>query len=127
MLDYWASTGLVEPSLRADNGTGTQCLYSVRDIEILKVMKGLLDAGISLDQSRAAVQHLRNRDTEDMTGVTLVSDGVSVYECRSTDEVVDLIQEDRGIFGITLSRICHEVEGILALLPAVPIWKLGGN
>jgi DNA-binding transcriptional MerR regulator len=118
-LDYWARTGLVEPSVRAAHGSGSQRLYSFRDILVLKVVKRLLDTGISLQQIRAAVQHLRDRGTEDLAQVTLMSDGVSVYECTSPDEVVDLLAGGQGVFGIALGRVWSEVEGDLAVLPAV--------
>ncbi len=118
-LDYWARTGLVEPSVRAAHGSGSQRLYSFRDILVLKVVKRLLDTGISLQQIRAAVQHLRDRGTDDLAQVTLMSDGVSVYECTSADEVVDLLQGGQGVFGIALGRVWREVEGDLAELPAV--------
>jgi len=118
-LDYWARTGLVEPSVRAAHGSGSQRLYSFRDILVLKVVKRLLDTGISLQQIRAAVQHLRDRGSADLAQVTLMSDGVSVYECTSADEVVDLLQGGQGVFGIALGRVWREVEGDLAELPAV--------
>jgi len=118
-LDYWARTGLVEPSVRAAHGSGSQRLYGFRDILVLKVVKRLLDTGISLQQIRAAVQHLRDHGAEDLAQVTLMSDGVSVYECTSPDEVVDLLQGGQGVFGIALGRVWHEVEGDLAVLPAV--------
>jgi DNA-binding transcriptional MerR regulator len=118
-LDYWARTGLVEPSVRAAQGSGSQRLYSFRDILVLKVVKRLLDTGISLQQIRAAVQHLRDRGTEDLAQVTLMSDGVSVYECTSPDEVVDLLAGGQGVFGIALGRVWQEVAGELAELPAV--------
>ena len=118
-LDYWARTGLVEPSVRAAHGSGSQRLYSFRDILVLKVVKRLLDTGISLQQIRAAVQHLRDHGTDDLAQVTLMSDGVSVYECTSADEVVDLLQGGQGVFGIALGRVWREVEGDLAVLPAV--------
>jgi DNA-binding transcriptional MerR regulator len=118
-LDYWARTGLVEPSVRAAHGSGSQRLYGFRDILVLKVVKRLLDTGISLQQIRAAVQHLRDRGTDDLAQVTLMSDGVSVYECTSADEVVDLLQGGQGVFGIALGRVWREVEGDLAMLPAV--------
>jgi DNA-binding transcriptional MerR regulator len=116
-LDYWARTGLVEPSVRAAHGSGSQRLYSFRDILVLKVVKRLLEAGISLQQIRAAVQHLRERGTGDLAQVTLMSDGASVYECTSADEVVDLLQGGQGVFGIALGRVWREVEGTLAELP----------
>src|SRR5580698_9456980 len=117
-LDYWARTGLVEPSIRAASGSGSQRLYGFRDILVLKVVKRLLDTGISLQQIRAAVDHLRKQGTTDLAQVTLMSDGVSVYECTSPDEVVDLLQGGQGVFGIALGRVWREVEGTLADLPA---------
>jgi len=117
-LDYWARTGLVEPSVRAASGSGSQRLYGFRDILVLKVVKRLLDTGISLQQIRAAVAHLRKRGSADLAQITLMSDGVSVYECTSADEVVDLLQGGQGVFGIALGRVWQEVEGTLATLPA---------
>jgi DNA-binding transcriptional MerR regulator len=119
-LDYWARTALVEPSVRAAHGSGSLRLYSFRDILVLKVVKRLLDTGISLQQIRTAVDHLRDRGTGDLARLTLMSDGVSVYECASADEVVDLLAGGQGVFGIALGRIWQEVDGTLAELPAEP-------
>ena len=116
-LDYWARTGLVEPSVRSASGSGSQRLYGFRDILVLKVVKSLLDTGISLQQIRAAVTHLRERGSADLAQVTLMSDGASVYECTSPDEVIDLLQGGQGVFGIALGRVWQEVEGSLAELP----------
>jgi DNA-binding transcriptional MerR regulator len=117
-LDYWARTGLVEPSIRPASGSGTQRLYGFRDILVLKVVKRLLDAGISLQQIRHAVAYLHGRGGADLAQVTLMCDGVSVYEFTSHDEVIDLLQAGQGVFGIALSHVWREVEGSLAALPA---------
>jgi len=117
-LDYWARTGLVEPTVRGATGSGTQRLYSFRDILLLKVIKRLLDAGISLQQIRRAVQHLRERGTDDLTRVTLMSDGATVYECTSNDEVIDLLQGGQGVFGIAIGGVWREIEGSLSDLPS---------
>ncbi|MCC2308491.1 MerR family transcriptional regulator [Cellulomonas sp. zg-Y338] len=116
-LDYWARTGLVEPTIRPATGSGTQRLYSFRDILVLKVVKRLLDTGVSLQQIRTAVSHLRERGVDDLAQITLMSDGASVYECTSADEVIDLVQGGQGVFGIAVGRVWREVEGTLAQLP----------
>jgi DNA-binding transcriptional MerR regulator len=116
-LDYWARTGLVEPGIRSAHGSGSQRLYSFRDILVLKVVKRLLDTGVSLQNIRTAVSHLRERGVEDLAQITLMSDGASVYECTSADEVVDLVQGGQGVFGIAVGRVWREVEGSLAELP----------
>jgi DNA-binding transcriptional MerR regulator len=124
-LDYWARTGLVEPSVRAAHGSGSQRLYGFRDILVLKVVKKLLDTGISLQQIRTAVNHLHDRGASDLARLTLMSDGASVYECTSPDQVVDLLAGGQGVFGIALGRIWQEVDGSLANLPAEPADESG--
>ncbi|MGJ7442683.1 MerR family transcriptional regulator [Aquipuribacter sp. MA13-6] len=117
-LDYWARTGLVEPAVRGASGSGSQRLYGFRDILVLKVVKRLLDTGVSLQQIRTATQVLRSHGVEDLANITLISDGASVYECTSADEVIDLVQGGQGVFGIAVGRVWREVEGTLAELPA---------
>ena len=117
-LDYWARTGLVEPTVRPAHGSGTQRLYGFRDILVLKIVKRLLDTGVSLQQIRQAVAQLRDRGVADLAQITLMSDGATVYECTSPDEVVDLLQGGQGVFGIAVGRVWREVEGSLASLPS---------
>lgn len=117
-LDYWARTGLVAPTVRDAAGSGSQRLYSFRDILLLRVIKRLLDAGISLQQIRTAIAHLRDRGVSDLTEVTLMSDGASVYECTSDDQVIDLLRGGQGVFGIALGGVWRDIEGSLAELPA---------
>jgi DNA-binding transcriptional MerR regulator len=117
-LDYWARTGLVEPSVRGASGSGSQRLYGFRDILVLKVVKRLLDTGVSLQQIRVAIQVLRERGVDDLAQITLMSDGASVYECTSSDEVIDLLQGGQGVFGIAVGRVWREVEGELSELPS---------
>ncbi len=117
-LDYWARTDLVRPEFRAAEGSGTQRLYSFRDILMLKVVKKLLDAGISLQQIRTAIDHLRQRGVYDLTQVTLMSDGVSVYECSDDHEIVDLLSGGQGMFAIALGGVWRDIEGTLSTLPS---------
>ncbi|MFI9508366.1 MerR family transcriptional regulator [Nocardia sp. NPDC052566] len=117
-LDYWARTGLVVPSIRGAAGSGSQRLYSFKDILVLKIVKRLLDAGISLQNIRIAVDHLRSRGVQDLAGITLFSDGTSVYECTSPEEVVDLLQGGQGVFGIAVSGAMRELTGAIANFPA---------
>ena len=117
-LDYWARTGLVVPSVRSAAGSGTQRLYSFKDILVLKVVKRLLDTGVSLHNLRIAVEHLRARGVQDLARITLLSDGTTVYECTSAEEVVDLLAGGQGVFGIAVSGALKELHGSLAQLPS---------
>ncbi|NED81724.1 MerR family transcriptional regulator, partial [Streptomyces sp. SID11233] len=109
-LDYWARTGLVEPSVRAAQGSGTQRLYSFHDVVVLKIVRRFLDTGVALQNIRGTVQHLRHRDPKDLEGMTLMSDGATVYECTSSEEVVELLQGGQGIFGIAVGVVQRDVE-----------------
>jgi DNA-binding transcriptional MerR regulator len=119
-LDYWARTSLVVPSVRDASGSGSQRLYSFRDLVVLKVVKRLLDAGVSLQNIRKAIDTLRSRGVNDLAGITLISDGTTVYECRSPEEVVDLLQGGQGVFGIAISGAFKEIQGSLSHLPSEP-------
>lgn len=57
------------------------------------------------------------RGIDDLASITLMSDGASVYECSSPDEIVDLLQGGQGVFGIAVGRVWREVEGSLAQFP----------
>ena len=119
-LDYWARTDLVVPSIRPAEGSGTQRLYSFGDLLLLRVVKRLLDAGITLQQIRVAIADLRGRGVRDIASLTLVSDGVSVYECTSDHEVIDLLRGGQGVFAIALAGVWRDVEGSLSALPVTP-------
>lgn len=114
-LDYWARTGLVTPSVRDAGGSGTQRLYGFTDVVHLRIVKRLLDAGVSLQQIRRAIEYLKER-REPLEQVTLVSDGRTIYACTSRDEVVDLLQGGQGVFGIAVGKVYEELQGTIAEL-----------
>ncbi|MBH0128864.1 MerR family transcriptional regulator [Salinibacterium sp. NK8237] len=118
-LDYWARTQLVEPTVRSAAGSGSQRLYGFRDILVLKLVKRLLDTGISLQQIRIAVNQLRESGIHDLAQTTLMSDGAGVYLCTSNDEVIDLVSRGQGVFGIAVGKVLREVETSLIDLDTV--------
>src|SRR3954464_3524309 len=118
-LDYWARTGLVEPTVRGAAGSGSQRLYGFRDILVLKLVKRLLDTGISLQQIRTAINQLRESGINDLAQTTLMSDGASVYLGPSNDEVIDLVSRGQGVFGIAVGKVLREVENSLVELDSV--------
>lgn len=120
-LDYWARTGLIEPTVQSAQGSGSQRLYGFRDILVLKLVKRLLDTGISLQQIRVAVDQLRASGISDLAETTLMSDGASVYLCTSNDEVIDLVSRGQGVFGIAVGKVLREVESSLVLAEATDV------
>jgi DNA-binding transcriptional MerR regulator len=112
-LDYWDRTGLVQPQVQGAAGSGSQRLYSFRDILVLKLVKRLLDTGISLQQIRVAVDHLRAQGISDLARITMMSDGARVYMFTTEHEVVDLVGRGQGVFGIAVGQVLREVEASL--------------
>lgn len=122
-LDYWARTGLLSPSLRPARGSGSQRLYAFGDIVQLRVIKRLLDAGMSLKRIRQAVGILRDQmhSHRPLTDVTLLSDGATIYAAHSPDELVDVFRRGQGVFGIAVGPVREELEGELhRLFPERP-------
>ena len=118
-LDYWARTGLVTPSVRAADGSGSQRLYSFTDLVELRIIKRLLDAGVSLQRIREAIRYLRKESAgRPLTDVTLMSDGRRIFACTSGEEVVDVLSHGQAVFGIAVGRVWADTEGDLAHLPA---------
>src|SRR5437660_1895967 len=91
-LDYWARTELLTPSVKEAGGSGTQRLYSFQDLVQLRVIKQLLDTGVSLQKIRQAVEFLKERLHRQPAGVTLMSDGSRIYAAESPEEIIDLLQ-----------------------------------
>lgn len=116
-LDYWARTGLVTPSVRAASGSGTQRLYSFDDIVQLRLVKRLLDTGISLQRVRLAVDEVR-AGGRSLAEATLVSDGTSVYAVEGNEQVIDLLQRGQGVFAIALGPVVDQLKGEVTSFPS---------
>jgi DNA-binding transcriptional MerR regulator len=104
--------------VRAADGSGTQRLYSFTDVVELRIIKRLLDAGVSLRQIREAIGYLRKESGgKPLSDVTLMSDGNRIYACHSNEEVVDVLSHGQAVFGIAVGRVWADTEGDLAHLP----------
>ena len=129
-LDYWTRTGLVSPTVQPAKGSGTQRLYSFNDLLQLKVIKGLTDAGASLQKVRQAIDYVRENLADDWSKVTIVADGSGVYACTSDAEVVDLLRSGQGVLGaiVAVGRVRDELAGTLReLRPADPAVEYGAT
>ncbi len=112
-LDYWDRSGLLGPSMQVATGSGTQRLYTFRDIVTLRVIKRLKDAGTSLHKIRTAFEQLEEQVGEGWReqDITLLSDGTSIYAATSPEEVIDLLKRGQGVFGIAVRPVHDEVRG----------------
>ena len=117
-LDYWTRTDLIHPSVAEATGSGSQRLYGFRDLVLIKIIKGLLDTGISLQNVRKALVQLDQLDATELSGITLFSDGKTVYQCRSAEEVIDLLAGGQGVFGIAVPGLVAQLTGDLTSIRA---------
>ena len=118
-LDYWARTGLVTPSVQPAQGSGSQRLYSFEDLVDLKLINKLLEAGVSLQRVREAIGYLHSLGS-DLKGITIASDGSTVYACKSAEEVYDVLRRGQGVFGIAIDPVMEELEGSVSELKLRP-------
>jgi DNA-binding transcriptional MerR regulator len=109
-LDYWARTDLVRPSLHDAAGSGTQRLYSYRDLVELKVVKSLLDAGVKLQTARKAIDYLREDLGDDWATANLVLDGTNSVLARTDDALIDLVRHGQGVLNIV--PLAHVMEAL---------------
>ncbi len=112
-LDYWARTGLVRPELKEAQGSGTQRVYSFKDLVHLRVIKNLLDAGVALPKIRKAIRFISDELGSRLEDVTLMSDGKNIFAATSENEIIDLLRRGQGVFGIALGRVFEDLRGAI--------------
>jgi DNA-binding transcriptional MerR regulator len=116
-LDYWARTDLIRPSLADARGSGTQRIYSYRDLVELKVIKSLLDAGVSLQSARRAIEYLRGNLGEDIASASLVLNGTGSVLAHSDGELIDLVRQGQGVLNIVpLGGVVGEIDAAITEL-----------
>src|SRR6476619_5369687 len=120
-LDYWARTDLIRPSLADAKGSGTQRRYAYTDLVELKVIKSLLDAGVSLRSARTAIEYLRTNLGEDIATASLVLNGTGSVLARTDGEIVDLVRKGQGVLNIVpLGGVVGELDAAILELRPTP-------
>lgn len=105
---------LLRPSIQGTGGRpGVRRMYSFRDLVALRVIRSLLDNGMSVQRVRRAWDYLRrNASMEDhLSDVKLITDGHSIFQvAESDDEVLDALKEGQLAFFEAIDQITREVE-----------------
>jgi DNA-binding transcriptional MerR regulator len=113
-LRYWDEIGLVRPSVQRTGGRpGVPRLYSFRDLVALRVVRSLLDGGMSLQRVRRAWDYLNRKAALDrhLSEVKLVTDGVSIFKvARRSGELLDALREGQLAFFVAIDEIASGVE-----------------
>ena len=113
-LRYWDKIGLVKPNVQSTGGRpGVRRLYSFRDLVALKVVKSLLDGGMSLQRVRRAFEYLRGNAglEEHLSSVKLVTDGQSIFKiCKTDGEILDALRQGQMTFFVAIDELAGEVD-----------------
>ena len=103
--------------MRGADGSGTQRLYAFDDIVQLKLVKRLLDAGVSLQRIRQAIEFVREHGLS-LRNITLMSDGKHVYALDDQQQIIDLLAKGQGVFAIAVEPVYTSLEAEITRLPA---------
>ncbi|MHB8506986.1 MAG: MerR family transcriptional regulator, partial [Acidimicrobiales bacterium] len=126
-LDYWARTNLLRPSISDARGSGSQRRYSYGDLVRLKVIKRLLDAGISLAQARRAIDCLRATGEDIATANLVIDEGRSVL-AHSGEEIIDLLRGGQGVLNIVpLAGVVSELDAAITDLDRPAVAEAAGR
>ena len=113
-LRYWDQIGLVQPTIQGTGGRpGVPRLYAFRDMVALRVVRSLLDGGMSLQRVRRSWEFLNNKAGLDkhLSEVKLVTDGQSIFKiCRRDGEVMDALRDGQMAFFVAIDDIATGVQ-----------------
>ena len=116
-LDYYDRTNFIKPSISGAGGYGSRRMYGFSDLMKLKVIKKLMEAGISLQKLRKTKKYLdeyessSHRNGDGLLKLTLISDGNTVYACNSDKAIIDTLKSGQGVFGIALGKVYSDLNG----------------
>jgi DNA-binding transcriptional MerR regulator len=121
-LDHWDRTGLKSPSLERAKGSGTQRLYSYQDVLELRIIKQLLDGGITLQRARKAIDFLRESGGE-LTSASLVLGATGSVLVRDDEELLDLLKGGQRVFNVVaLSGVVGDLNAaIFEIVGGAPV------
>jgi DNA-binding transcriptional MerR regulator len=112
-LRYWDRVKLVVPSLQSTGGRpGKRRLYSFRDLVSLRVVRSLLDNGMSVQRVRRAWDYLRRSADMDLhlANVKLVAEGEAIYAIAEDAQILDALRQGQLAFFGTINEITLDVE-----------------
>ena len=102
-LRHWSRSGLVKPS--ADLGR-----YEFRDLVALRVVRSLLDAGLSSARVRVAIDSLRRIGEDDLARLRLVTDGTRVWSCTDDGQILDALAHGQLALFVAIDRVAADVD-----------------
>ncbi len=102
-MRHWARSALIVPSL----GDGS---YGFRDLVSLRLVRSLLDAGLSSSRVRIAIRTLRELGDGDLAGLRLITDGRTVWSCRNDGQLLDALRHGQLALFVAIDRVAADVH-----------------
>lgn len=92
-LNLWARKGLIRPSIDEGNGSGSERVYSFRDLVALKVAFSLRKAGVTTSSLEKLVQFLHKYDQmeQPLSEARLIVSGRDVVAAKNDRELVSVL------------------------------------
>ncbi len=111
-LDYWTRTGLIQPGIKTASGSGTRRLYSFKDLVLIKTIKGLIEAGMSLQKVREAIDYIRNAMTRDPSELTLIATegSILIFGPGEEAQLVDALRGGQTALSIALGPLFDQLQ-----------------
>jgi DNA-binding transcriptional MerR regulator len=108
-LRYWSRSGLVSASEASR--------YSFRDLVALRVVRSLLDAGLSSTRVHAAVRWVRESG-DDLADLRLVTDGRTVWVCHDDGQILDALRAGQLALFVAVDSLAAEVDAEVRIFDA---------
>jgi DNA-binding transcriptional MerR regulator len=120
-LRYWSRSGLVAPSEDGDEGEADRRetqpestnrrggKYSFRDLVALRVVRSLLDAGLTSTRVHAAVRWVRESGN-DLSDLRLVTDGHNVWACHDDGQILDALRAGQLALFVSVDQVAADVD-----------------
>jgi DNA-binding transcriptional MerR regulator len=98
---HWARRGLVPPSAE-DHA------YAFRDLVALRLVRSLLDAGLSSARVGLAIRSLVEAG-DDLASLRLVTDGTTVWACRDDGQILDALRAGQLALFVSVEHLAAAV------------------
>jgi DNA-binding transcriptional MerR regulator len=109
-LVYLDAKGLVKPSIRPADGSGSRRVYSFEDLVELHSLAAMRRSGVSLQAVRGVVEHLRKRHRKPLASLRFSVQGRRIYIHTDNPKTVEELTAS-GQFTMVLP-----IEGIVRKL-----------
>ncbi len=83
-----------------------------------------MDAGINLQNVTTAIGFLTQRTIEQLEGITIMCDGQEVHECTTSEQMIELLQSGKAIFGVSVGSLWRQIKDALGHEEYVDLTKL---